>query len=207
LPDSACGFYWTEGLRGLGWAVDAVPTLKGGSAVGIPSPPGIWRRGVEHGPSIITADVRDAERLQGFDAGWTEPAVDGPTRRNGPRWKLVGNAVSVPVARWLGERLACDRDAEPHAASTATPVVPDRAWPTAAWGEGSDAWRVGISMWPTVEPYQRLGTFLRYEGDPLTLRATAGFYERAKRSSLRFPAGFLAAIEAHHEYMSARLAA
>ena len=26
-----CGFYWTEGIRGLGWAVDAVPTLKGGS--------------------------------------------------------------------------------------------------------------------------------------------------------------------------------
>jgi len=26
----ACGFYWTEGLRGLGWAVDSVPTLKGG---------------------------------------------------------------------------------------------------------------------------------------------------------------------------------
>src|SRR3954454_8148112 len=31
LADSFCGFYWTEGLRGLGWAVDAVPTLKGGS--------------------------------------------------------------------------------------------------------------------------------------------------------------------------------
>ncbi len=26
-----CGFYWTEGTRGLGWAEDAVPTLKGGS--------------------------------------------------------------------------------------------------------------------------------------------------------------------------------
>ena len=37
-----CGFYWTEGIRGLGWAVDAVPTLKGGSTVGIPSPPAIW---------------------------------------------------------------------------------------------------------------------------------------------------------------------
>lgn len=34
-----CGFYWTEGLRGLGWAIDAVPTLKGGSGLGIPSPP------------------------------------------------------------------------------------------------------------------------------------------------------------------------
>ena len=30
-----------EGLRGLGWAVDAVPTLKGGSTIGIPSPPAI----------------------------------------------------------------------------------------------------------------------------------------------------------------------
>jgi DNA (cytosine-5)-methyltransferase 1 len=39
----ACGFYWTEGVRGLGWAVDAVPTLKGGSGLGIPSPPAIWR--------------------------------------------------------------------------------------------------------------------------------------------------------------------
>ena len=27
--DSAYGFYWTEGLRGLGWAHKAVPTVKG----------------------------------------------------------------------------------------------------------------------------------------------------------------------------------
>src|SRR5581483_5114241 len=40
--EKLCGFYWTEGLRGLGWAVDAVPTLKGGSSIGIPSPPAIW---------------------------------------------------------------------------------------------------------------------------------------------------------------------
>src|SRR6185312_10951456 len=32
LPDKArtSGFYWTEGNTGLGWAVDAIPTLKGG---------------------------------------------------------------------------------------------------------------------------------------------------------------------------------
>src|SRR6202044_1167011 len=29
--DYPCGFYWTEGIRGLGWAIDAVPTIKGGS--------------------------------------------------------------------------------------------------------------------------------------------------------------------------------
>src|SRR6516225_1686689 len=38
----ACGFYWTEGNRGLGRAVDAIPPLKGGSKIGIPSPPAIW---------------------------------------------------------------------------------------------------------------------------------------------------------------------
>lgn len=31
LRADAYGFYWTEGLTGLGWAKDAVPTLKGGS--------------------------------------------------------------------------------------------------------------------------------------------------------------------------------
>ena len=39
LDTHAHGFYWTEGTRGLGWAPDAVPTLKNGSTVGIPSPP------------------------------------------------------------------------------------------------------------------------------------------------------------------------
>ena len=38
-PGSTYGFYWTEGKRGLGWARDAIPTLKGGSRIGIPSPP------------------------------------------------------------------------------------------------------------------------------------------------------------------------
>src|SRR5690606_11446264 len=42
LPSHACGFYWTEGNTGLGWAVDATPPLKGGSGLHIPSPPAIW---------------------------------------------------------------------------------------------------------------------------------------------------------------------
>src|SRR5207248_358372 len=83
----ACGFYWTEGIRGLGWAVDAIPTLKGGSSIGIPSPPAIWRPGTRR---IVTPDLRDAERLQGFPAEWTAPADSPRRRRNSARWKLVG---------------------------------------------------------------------------------------------------------------------
>ena len=90
LDDSVCGFYWTEGLRGLGWAIDAVPTLKGGSTLGIPSPPAIWIQGQRTSPT--NPDIRDAERLQGFPSDWTEVARENGGR--GARWKLVGNAVS-----------------------------------------------------------------------------------------------------------------
>ena len=34
LSTDAYGFYWTEGRGGLGWARDAVPTIKGGSTIG-----------------------------------------------------------------------------------------------------------------------------------------------------------------------------
>src|SRR6202011_4718070 len=82
LEDSVCGFYWTEGLRGLGWAVDAVPTLKGGSGIGIPSPPAMWRKGLRI--PLHTPDIRDAERLQGFPVDWT--AVAPEQGRKGTRW-------------------------------------------------------------------------------------------------------------------------
>jgi DNA (cytosine-5)-methyltransferase 1 len=189
-PDSWCGFYWTEGLRGLGWAVDAVPTLKGGSTIGIPSPPAIWIRETDE---LVTPEIRDAERLQGFPADWTAAAVEDPRRRNGPRWKLTGNAVSVPVARWVGERLLTDEMWE-------EPCEPRRrtgSWPAAAWGEGASAFEVQISMWPRIDAYTPLGDFLEFEAPSLTRRAAAGFLDRARRGSLRFEAGFLEAIAKH----------
>ena len=86
------GFYWTEGNRGLGWTEEGVPPLKSGSGIGLATPPAVWNRG--HGgvrPDFFTPDVRDAEALQGFPRGWT-----AAVRSQGARWRLVGNAVSVP---------------------------------------------------------------------------------------------------------------
>jgi DNA (cytosine-5)-methyltransferase 1 len=188
----ACGFYWTEGLKGLGWAVDAVPTLKGGSTIGIPSPPAIRMPGDR---AIMTPDIRDAERLQGFDADWTLPAVDDAKRRNGPRWRLVGNAVSVPVAQWLGERLKVPM---PYDASKDQPISSRERWPRSAWGRGGKAYRADQSMWPIRLEYQHLDSFLQYPPLPLSERATAGFQKRIREStSLRFPKGFKRDV-AHH---------
>jgi DNA (cytosine-5)-methyltransferase 1 len=194
-PDAAevaCGFYWTEGTKGLGWAVDAVPTLKGGSTIGIPSPPAIWRS--QEG-SIIVPDLRDAERLQGFEADWTESAASSK-RKLGARWKLVGNAVSVPVARWVGERLV---DPQPYGGSVDEVVRRSAPWPKAAWGRDGQVWRANISPWPVRRNYLHLAEFLRFPTKPLSARATAGFLSRARSGYLRFPDGFLDDVAAHLE--------
>lgn len=188
---SAYGFYWTEGNRGLGWAVDAVPTLKAGSTLGIPSPPAIW---VLETGEIGTPDIRDAERLQGFPPDWTAPALEVSGRRAGVRWRLVGNAVSVPVMKWLGERLRRPGSYDP---TLDPPMRSHEPWPRAAWCMGGRVHRASVSEWPLSAEHPRLMDFLAYPLRPLSLRATAGFFKRASNSRLRFAAGFLDAIEAH----------
>lgn len=183
LTTHAHGFYWTEGVRGLGWAPDAVPTLKNGSTVGIPSPPAIL---LPDG-RVIKPDIRDAERLQGFPEDWTAAA---PERL---RWALVGNAVSVPVAAWLGRRLK-----EPGFYLGDM----DRPWsgprfPKAARFDGTNRHIVDVGMYPVWEKRAPLHEFLRYEGAPLSERATSGFLSRAEKSRLRFVPGFLEAVKSH----------
>lgn len=193
--NAPCGFYWTEGNKGLGWAVDAVPTLKGGSTIGIPSPPGIWMR--HAGGDVVQPEVRDAERLQGFPAGWTEPAVTGKAR-SGARWKLVGNAVSVPMARWIGE---CLLGPSPYDDSKDAPLALRAPWPRAAWGGGGKRFAAPLSPWPVHVDYQHLGGFLQYPTKPLSHKASSGFYNRAIASRLKFVDGFLPAVKAHLDRM------
>lgn len=190
-----CGFYWTEGLRGLGWAVDAVPTLKGGSTIGIPSPPAIWDSA--HG-TFTTPDIRDAERLQGFEADWTLPALATAGIKKGHRWKLVGNAVSVPVARWVGERLA--RPGRFCSSSIGELVRPGVPWPRAACGGPSrPSYSVGVSLWPRSVPRVSLSAFIAYPHVPLSPRAAAGFKSRLDVSALRYPSEFGKALSRYVE--------
>lgn len=184
----ASGFYWTEGIRGLGWAVDAVPTLKGGSTVGIPSAPAIL---LPDG-RVVMPDIRDAERLQGFPANWTKSAE--LVARKGARWKLVGNAVSVPAARWIGRRLAKPGSVLELATK---PLRDHKHWPTAAWNIGDGQFKVDASEWPSHASYKSLAAFLRYEPKLLSAKATAGFLKRTDRSALRFPEGFIPALREH----------
>lgn len=195
----ACGFYWTEGVRGLGWAVDAIPTLKGGSTIGIPSPPAIWRAGTAR---IVTPDLRDAERLQGFRPGWTAPADVVHGRRRTDRWKLVGNAVSVPVARWIGERLVAN---ENYDGSGDDYLTDGARWPYAAWGRRGQRARADVSKWPVAYPRPHLHDFLDFEPSLLSARATTGFLRRTRQGTLRIPEDLICEAEAHLETMNPQL--
>lgn len=195
LGRRAHGFYWTEGIRGLGWAVDAIPTLKNGSTIGIPSPPAI----LMPDGGVVTPDIRDAERLQGFDEDWTLPAV--AVARPSIRWSLVGNAVSPPVARWLGEKLAAPGRYE---TSRDMELRGSGSWPSAARFDGVMRRAVEIGAYPIWEDRETLTDFLNHPGKPLSIRATKGFLERTQRGSLRFAPGFQDRIRAHLQTMVAQ---
>lgn len=195
----ACGFYWTEGLRGLGWAIDAVPTLKTGSGLGIPSPPALWMPD----NSIVTPDIRDAERLQGFDVDWTAPAET--VKRKSYRWTLVGNAVSVNVAHWVGARLAASIGSPATGGGPERrPLVEGRGWPQAACGAAGRRWEVAVSAFPIVAPRPPLAQFLQFPTKPLSAKATAGFLSRLEKGNLRFPREFAEALRAHLKSMTKR---
>ena len=184
--DDAFGFYSTEGLRGLGWAQDAVPTLKGGSTIGIPSPPAVWVPGAEAGRKFVWPLIGDAEALQGFPRGWTEAASDG--KRDASRWKMLGNAVTVGVSEWVAGRIANPGD------DLAERVpLESHPWPSAAAGFGGKRWRVFVSEYPVLRPYQHLLDVVNPStATPLTHRAAAGFLDRLERGNLgRYP-GFRA---------------
>lgn len=192
LNARAHGFYWTEGVRGLGWAADAIPTLKNGSTIGIASPPAILLPSGQ----VITPDIRDAERFQGFPENWTKAAEN--VARSSVRWSLVGNAVSVPVARWLGRRLNRPGVYDPERNSDLSKV--DR-WPKAARFDGKKRHAVAINAFPEWKTRPALTAFLQYEGKSLSARATRGFLSRTERAALRFADGFQDRLRDHLHFM------
>lgn len=193
-PDpTMIGFYWTEGTSGVGWSPDAVPPLKGGSGVGIPSPPGVWVRATG---MFVAPGIMDAERLQGFPAGWTDPAA-GLARGDRRRWTLVGNAVSVPVAEWLGRQLA-DPTRTVACYKRRTGARTKHRTPRAASGGPTLPWSVheDANEGPRHSLRITLAEFGMTGAVPLSARAIGGFTRRYEMGSLRRNPEFFDALQA-----------
>jgi hypothetical protein len=125
-------------------------------------------------------------------SGWTAPAGSVITARH--RWKLIGNAVNVRTARWLGSRLARPAEAYWHGGE---PLLKGSAWPLAAWNVGLGRFSSPVSPWPRQRKFQPIHEFLRDPVSLLSARATAGFLSRLLASNLRADERFIHALRAH----------
>lgn len=174
------GFYWTEGRSALGLVSDAIPTLKAGSTIGIPSPPAIaFPSGM-----IAMPDICDAERLQGFPPNWTKPAeiIAKPSIR----WKLVGNAVTVNTIAWIAKKFV---HPEKYDATKDQPIDVNK-WPHAAWGMCGKRFSSNASTLPETARYSGLEEFIKFPMKDLSLRASKGFYSRLQEGNLKRPKYF-----------------
>ncbi|WP_035638477.1 DNA (cytosine-5-)-methyltransferase [Bradyrhizobium sp. ORS 375] len=179
------GFYWTEGNTGLGWSIDAVPPLKGGSSLSIPSPPAIWHM---KSSKFTKPGIGDAERMQGFPLGWTDTKCGVASRK---RWKLVGNAVSVPVVKWIADRLQVQFLDELSALDEFR-VGSKRSHNAASGGPNRCETRYAFpSEGPSHGNIGRLSEFVSTDSEDLSMRAASGFLSRIERSNLKTHPAFI----------------
>jgi len=86
--------------RSIGYRSEQSPTL-GATESGTQTPPGIVG---QFGVRRLTP--RECERLQGFPDDWTQVPFNGRPMSDSARYKMIGNAVAVPVVQWIIRRLA-----------------------------------------------------------------------------------------------------
>lgn len=190
--DEPCGFYWTEGKYAIGLYQNAIPTLKVGSAIGIPSPPAI---AFPNG-DIGSPDIRDAERFQGFPVDWTKPAEE-ITKASG-RWKLVGNAVTVDVAAWIAMKIL---NPDFYNSSTDKEITNNSKWPNAAWGGKGKRYSSGAGLFPVDRVEESLTNYLKFPCKPLSYKAARGFENRLNSGTVRCPDFFRVAVRNYIERM------
>ncbi len=191
------GFYWTEGKRGVGWAREAVPPIKGGSTIGIASPPAVW---IPEKDFFGTITLNDAERLQGFSPDWTLEVENTAGLKKNARWRLIGNAVNTRMSGWLSSQFE-----KPQAfKGEGFLSLNSGRWPKAAWGRKGKAFGIVLSSWPTVSKQSTLRSFLHHPLKPLSARATLGFLSRAKHcTNVTYSNRFLESLMLHAETVTA----
>lgn len=67
--------------------------------------PGQGYPSVREGMAVRRLTPRECERLQGWPDDHTRWRPSGDEIADGPRYRMIGNGVASPVARWIGERL------------------------------------------------------------------------------------------------------
>ena len=145
---------------------------------------------------VITPDIRDAERLQGFPSGMDQTGgIRGPGLAQMVARRQCGHRVGRGMDRSAsqGEPGNYDRDRDRPR------LFARESGRHAARYDGSTRYTVDVSSFPVWQGADcRLHEFLEHDGKPLSVRATRGLLQvETDASSLRFVAGFKECVRAH----------
>jgi len=95
-------FTASEQANSYAWERDVYPTLP----AQVPNDSSNIQQGIRIGSAVRRLTPRECERLQGFPDDFTLVPHRGKPMADGPRYKMLGNSMAVPVVRWIGERIA-----------------------------------------------------------------------------------------------------
>lgn len=84
-----------SGPDGVGVQTDVAYTIEARAEVQFVATSGVRR-----------LTPRECERLQGFPDDYTLVPYRRRMMADGPRYKMLGNSMAVPVMRWIGKRIA-----------------------------------------------------------------------------------------------------
>lgn len=93
--------YRQDSINSINGVADAICCSRSRMSQGYHVPSGVRR-----------LTPRECERLQGFADNWTQYTADGKELADGPRYRMLGNAVNRNVAEWLGRRIVAAEGSE-----------------------------------------------------------------------------------------------
>jgi DNA (cytosine-5)-methyltransferase 1 len=94
-------FTTSDQANGFAWEREVWQTLD----AQLPNDSSNIQKGIRQGFAVRRLMPVECERLQGFEDDWTLIDYRGKPATDSPRYKAIGNAWPVNVARWIGQRI------------------------------------------------------------------------------------------------------
>jgi len=173
----AAGFYTTAGSRSICYSKGFVPTLKVGSSLSIPGPPGLFYSGI-----VRKASMNECIKLQGFSpkdfAGLNSKDV----------FRMMGNAVPLPIGHFVTSGLSIKAE-QPELSFEADGHIAE-AGVSIAGKIHSVKIEAPVRLAENLSEYIDVGSEER-----LSQRAASGLLRRLRKSGVACPSPLVAALE------------
>jgi site-specific DNA-cytosine methylase len=97
----AVAFTASEQANSYAWERPVYPAIN----AQVPHDSSNIQYGIRQAMSVRRLTPKECERLQGFPDDYTAITYRNKVAADGPRYRVLGNSMAVPVMRWIGQRI------------------------------------------------------------------------------------------------------